>query len=106
MVKKLDACEATAVMRDLGSRIRAERIRRGSYQGDFAKKIGISIPTLRDIENGKPTVAIGAIIGAIHAIGRLDNVVQILANVPASGRRRAGRRVCGCATKGVSNVDE
>lgn len=66
-------------MLELGQRLRALRVQRNETQAVFAARIGVAIPTLRDLEQGKPTVQIGAWVNAIWALGRLADLDQIMA---------------------------
>lgn len=47
--------------------------------GVFAARIGVSVPTLRSMERGAPTVHIGAWTNALWALDRLDDVAAVLA---------------------------
>ena len=46
----------------------------------FAARIGVSIPTLRSMERGAPTVHIGAWANALWALDRLDDLARVLAS--------------------------
>ena len=63
------------------------RIRRGDQQKVFAYRIGVSIPTLRDLEEGKPTVSIGAFMNALEAVGHLEDMTVVMAGVSADKKR-------------------
>ena len=70
--------ESDKALLDLGQRLRALRVKRNETQAVFAARIGVAIPTLRDMEKGKPTVQIGAWVNAIWALGRLQDLGQIM----------------------------
>ena len=45
----------------------------------FAARIGVSVPTLRDMERGAPTVQIGSWANALWALDRLEDLAGVLA---------------------------
>lgn len=62
----------------LGARLRTARIERGDSQALFAHRLGITIPTLRAMEKGLPTVAVGAWVAALWMLSRLADVEKVL----------------------------
>ncbi|MEO6080490.1 MAG: XRE family transcriptional regulator [Steroidobacteraceae bacterium] len=87
----------------LGSRLRLARLARNEPMALFAERIGVSVPTLRDMERGSPTVQIGFWLMAFWALGRLDEMTPLLAERESlierarrerehPARRRASRR--------------
>jgi transcriptional regulator with XRE-family HTH domain len=92
----------------LGARLRQARIVKGDSQAVFARRIGVSIPTLRDLEQGNPRVSVGAWGAALWALSRLpdldavlqpqESLFEQLARQPAA-RQRAPRRTKPKATK-------
>lgn len=57
----------------------------------FAERIGVSVPTLRAMERGTPTVQIGAWSNALWALDRLDDLASVLASRQSLlDRARAG----------------
>jgi transcriptional regulator with XRE-family HTH domain len=93
---------SSAALARLGRRLRERRLQRGEAQALFAERIGISVPTLRAMERGAPTVAVGAWTLALWAVDALDDLERVLAPAPsllaqlearrAPARRRAPRR--------------
>ena len=85
----------------LGARLRQARIDKGDSQAVFAGRIGISVPTLRDLEQGNSRVSAGTWVAALWALSRLQELDQLLlpqeslfeqyARRPAE-RQRAPRR--------------
>jgi len=71
--------ESDKALLELGQRLRALRVQRNETQAVFAARIGVAIPTLRDMEQGKTTVQIGAWVNAIWALGRLADVDRVMA---------------------------
>ena len=66
-------------LQNLGSRLRAERIRRNETQALFAARIGVSVPTLRKMESGDPTVMVGYWSIALEILDRAGDLDAILA---------------------------
>lgn len=62
----------------LGERLRAWRIRAEQTQDDFAARIGVSVPTLRRMEQGDPNTAIRYWAEAIGLLGRGKDIQNIL----------------------------
>ncbi|MGA9990710.1 MAG: helix-turn-helix transcriptional regulator [Thiobacillaceae bacterium] len=85
----------------LGTRLREARLARNESQGRFAARIGVSIPTLRRLEQGDPNTQIGHWLEALELLGRLDDVDALLAPsvslfdaaAAPKTRQRARRRV-------------
>ena len=70
--------EPAAVLRELGARVRAARLLRNDGMDVFAQRIAVSVPTLRAIEQGIPTVQIGSWLNALWALDRLDDLKSVL----------------------------
>lgn len=98
----IDDIEKTA-LKNLGQRLKTARLTRNDSQKEFAWRIGISIPTLQHMEQGKPTVAIGTWIKALNVLDRLDDMDRLLAPEESlfaqherikklAGRQRARRK--------------
>lgn len=64
-------------LRKLGANIRTARLRRKMRLEDLAKKVGVSRYVLSDIEKGKPSTAIASYIGALWALGLLDDMQDV-----------------------------
>lgn len=65
-------------LRELGARLRSERIKRLDTQAMFAARIGVSVPTLRKMESGDATVQIGNWAAALSILDRLDGIDALL----------------------------
>jgi len=86
----------------LGERLRMARLARDEPMATFAQRIGVSVPTLRAMEQGADTVAIKHWANALWALDRLpdlatilkpeDSVLDLARRVHAPRRRRASRR--------------
>jgi transcriptional regulator with XRE-family HTH domain len=94
--------EATAVLRDLGSRLRAARLERNDPMTIFAERLGVSERTVRAMERGSPTVQVGAWLNALWVLDAVEGLNQLLApreslldrarNAGGPKRQRASRR--------------
>jgi transcriptional regulator with XRE-family HTH domain len=83
----------------LGRRLRAARLARNEPQALLAARIGISVPTLRAMEQGAPTVQIGCWVQALWVLDRLGELegllaarLDLFAQAQAEARQRARRR--------------
>lgn len=56
----------------------ARRVRRLS-QEDLAQRIGTSLSTVRRMEHGYPGTALHTFLRALHVLGRLDDVMKVMA---------------------------
>ncbi len=70
--------ESKEALEKLGRQLRTLRLERNDRQSDFAARLGVSIPTLRKLEQGDATAAIGTWIDAFWLLGRLDNLIKAL----------------------------
>ena len=66
-------------LRSLGGRLRDSRLERNESQQLFSDRLGVSVPTLRKMENGDPSVAIGTWAQALWLLDRLEELDTILA---------------------------
>lgn len=89
------------VLQRLGARLRSERLLRDEPQARFAARIGVSVPTLRRLEQGDASVQVGHWLAVLEVLGRLHEADAWLAPqaslfaaaTPAqTGRQRARRR--------------
>lgn len=99
--------ETTHILASLGGRLRAARIEKGDSQALFARRLGVSVPTLSDMEKGSPRVAVGTWIAALWMLSRLGDVDRMLEaheslferaarqSKPRQRASRAGRRTSG-----------
>ncbi len=56
----------------------ARRMRRMTQQG-LAQRMDTSVSTVRRMEDGKPGTALHTFLRALHVLGRLDDVVKVMA---------------------------
>ncbi len=76
----------------LGSRLREFRLDRNEPQERFAARLGISIPTLRKMENGDPTVKVGLWIESLWLLDRLTDLDNVLAKEQTLFRQWESRK--------------
>ncbi len=93
--------EIEYALKSLGARIREARLQKGDSQQLFARRLGVSVPTLRDLEQGLPAVKVGTLAAALWALSRLRELDGLLTpteslfqqvSQQAAKRRRAPRR--------------
>jgi hypothetical protein len=68
---------ASTALRKLGENLAIARVRRKEPQRLWAKRLGVSIPTLIRMEQGDPRVAMGIYATAFWMIGRIDALAEI-----------------------------
>ena len=67
------------LLHNLGCRLRAERLARNESQTRFAARLGVSVPTLRRMEQGDATAQIGHWLSALSLLGRVADAESLLA---------------------------
>ena len=67
-----------AALEQLGADLAVARLRRKESLKTWAKRIGISVPTLLRLEAGEPSVSLGVLATALWLIGR-DSTLATLA---------------------------
>ena len=63
----------------LGARLRAQRLLRNEPQARFAARLGVSVPTLRRLEQGDASAQVGHWLAALEVLGRLHEAEVWLA---------------------------
>lgn len=61
----------------IGQDLRIARERRGESLRAWAKRVGVSVPTLQRIEAGDPTVGVSAFAVSVWLLGRIDVLENI-----------------------------
>jgi DNA-binding XRE family transcriptional regulator len=92
---------AAAALRQLGENLAIARSRRKEPQRAWARRIGVSVPTLIRLEKGDPRVSMGAYASALWLMGRAQALADAAApaadlgalelDVRAARRRRPVR---------------
>jgi len=74
----------TQALSSLGENLAIARLRRRESQRDWARRLGVSVPTLIRMERGDPGVGIGIYATALWLIGRANALPDLAA--PAHDR--------------------
>lgn len=74
------------LLRDLGARLRAARLRRRLAVTQVADRAGVSRPTVNKVEQGDPAVTMGTYLRVMVVLGLEKDLVQVAADDPV-GRR-------------------
>jgi transcriptional regulator with XRE-family HTH domain len=70
---------ATQALRGLGENLAIARVRRRESQRAWAKRLGVSVPTLIRLERGDPGVGAGIYATALWLIGRVATLPGLAA---------------------------
>lgn len=76
----------------LGKNIRTARLRRNVQQAQLAKKLGISRALVAQLEQGNPKSSIAVYLGALWAMGLLDDM-RTVANPDTDAEGRTLERL-------------
>lgn len=85
----------TAIIKKLGQRIKAQRIRQELMQEEVAEQSGISLSTMRRIEAGQP-VSIQLFISVLRTLKMLENFELLIPETkisPLQLQKLQGRKV-------------
>ena len=63
---------AVLALKKLGENLAIARLRRRESQRLWARRLGVSVPTLIRLEQGNPGVSVGVLTTALWMIGRAD----------------------------------
>ena len=67
------------ILKKLGQRLKSARLELNDPQKEFAFRIGVSIPTLYEMEQGNPSISIGTWVKALSMLGKLDDFDKLIA---------------------------
>lgn len=76
---------ATQALRTLGENLAIARVRRRESQRTWAKRLGISVPTLIRMERGDPGVGVGIYATALWLMGRVSALPAVAAPAEDKG---------------------
>lgn len=71
-----------SVLATLGQAVRRARVRRGIVVADMAQRCLVSPATYLKLESGRPTVNLGVLGAALHALGMEDRLARLLESDP------------------------
>src|ERR1700736_2779501 len=83
---------AVQALRALGENLAIARNRRRESQRAWAKRLGVSIPTLIRMERGEPGVGAGIYVTALWLIGRSSALANLAAPAQDRGARESDVR--------------
>ena len=73
-------------LKALGERLKVARLRRTISASQFSERLGVSRETLRRLELGDPTIAVGTYMRALRVLG-LEKDIEQVARDDALGRK-------------------
>jgi hypothetical protein len=76
---------AASALRSLGENLAIARVRRRESQRAWAKRLGVSVPTLIRMERGDPGVGAGIYATALWLMGRVNALAEIAAPAEDQG---------------------
>ena len=76
-IGKAPPAAVVAALERLGANIRIARLRRRLTQAELAERIGVSRFVVADVERGKATTGVAAYIGALWALGLVDQLRSV-----------------------------
>jgi len=82
-VKKLTRMSDSAVLAEIGRRLRRARLNRNLTQADLARQAGIGRRTLQKAEDGEVTT-LATLVAVLRGLGQLDQIEQFLPDPPPS----------------------
>lgn len=68
---------ASQALKKLGENLAIARVRRRESQRVWAKRVGVSVPTLIRLERGEPGVGIGILATALWMLGRVQALPEL-----------------------------
>ncbi|MEW6221619.1 MAG: helix-turn-helix domain-containing protein [Thermodesulfobacteriota bacterium] len=86
--------ETQEALRALGARIRARRLERNETQARFAARLAVSVPTVRKLEQGDPSISLGLVaetLLVLDRLGALDGLFAQPADDPFARWERESR---------------
>jgi transcriptional regulator with XRE-family HTH domain len=86
------AFPASAALVRLGADVRRARVRRSLTLDEVATRCSLAVPTIRKIETGNPTVALGALAAVLWVLGLQDRIAGVLASDPVGEGLESLRR--------------
>ena len=64
----------------LGQRLRAARLRRKLTQAMLAERVGVTVPTIRKLEEGNPSASLSVVLRALMVLGLAQDIDRIAAD--------------------------
>jgi transcriptional regulator with XRE-family HTH domain len=76
---------AATALRSLGENLAIARVRRRESQRAWARRLGVSVPTLIRMERGDPGVGVGIYVTALWLMGRVNALPDLAAPAQDQG---------------------
>jgi len=76
---------AATALRSLGENLAIARVRRRESQRAWARRLGVSVPTLIRMERGDPGVGVGIYVTALWLMGRVNALPGLAAPAEDQG---------------------
>ena len=68
---------ARRAVQALGVRLRTARLRRKMTQAIMAERVGVSVPTLKKLEQGEPTTSLATMVRVLSVLGLAADIYKI-----------------------------
>ena len=79
--------ETQKILEQMGEQIKLARLRRKLSANLVAERAGISRSTLWNVERGSSSVAIGSYAAVLHALGKMESDLLLVAKDDVLGRK-------------------
>ena len=79
--------ETQKILEQMGEQIKLARLRRKLSTNLVAERAGISRSTLWNVERGSSSVAIGSYAAVLHALGKMESDLLLVAKDDVLGRK-------------------
>lgn len=79
--------ETQKILEEMGEQIKLARLRRKLSANLVAERAGISRSTLWNVERGSSSVAIGSYAAVLHALGKMESDLLLVAKDDVLGRK-------------------
>ena len=70
------------ILRELGGRLKAARLRRGLTQADLAVRVDVSTPTVAKLERGDPSTTFATVLRVLSVLGLAGDIDLIAKDDP------------------------
>jgi len=84
---RIESMSDDAIAAKIGQTVKTYRLRRNLTQEEMGLKIGVSKPTVAELEHGR--AKLGVLIAALRVLRRLDLLAHLLEEPPTSPLRTA-----------------
>jgi len=71
------------ILKDLGQKLKQQRLNQNLSSGELAKKSGVSVRTITGFERGEKNISLINLIEILRALKLIDNLNELLPEIPA-----------------------